>query len=150
MSTKAPIGQIPAPDPTELAEFRRAIRSLYDLQERAIAEGDAATIAEQFYAADAMSFGGDGSPFSGRPAWRAIYDGFVGGFSKMKIDSNQSYVRGDLGWDWAMMTNTAKDGSVSYLALVFLWVRSDGQWICAGNTYAEHVGAPVPWPATAA
>ena len=143
----APIGKIPPADPTELEEFRRQTRALYDLQERAIAAGDVVAITEQFYAADALSFGGDAKAFRDRAGWQSIYQGFVDAFSAMKIDSHQAYVRGDMGWDWGTMTNIAKDGTISHLALVFLWVRdSDGRWMCAGNAYAEHEGGPVNWP----
>ena len=130
-------------NPAELAEFRAATRTLYDLQERAIADGDADLIANAFYAADAVAFGGDGVVFRDRPAWAAIYKSFVEGYSAMRIVSHLPLVRGDAGWDYATMINTAKDGSVTHLAILFLWTRVEGRWICAGNAYAEHSDGPV-------
>lgn len=138
-----PAGAVWQSNPEELAEFRAATRALYDLQERAIADGDADIIANSFFAADAVAFGGDGVVFRDRPSWVAIFKSFVEGFSAMRIVSHYPFVRGDAGWDYATMINTAKDGGVIHLAIVFLWTRVDGRWICAGNAYAHHVDGPV-------
>ena len=66
----APAGTLPSQKETD--NFKRAIRKLYDLKEKAWAAGDAESIVTKFYSADAVSAGeGDPNTMVGREQFRA-------------------------------------------------------------------------------
>jgi ketosteroid isomerase-like protein len=136
----APVGDLPAPDVKELAAFKKEIRALYDLKEKAFAEGNADPIVDRFYAANAVSVGPEGKPAIGRDAFRKEYQEVVQNHT-VKVESVYSYVKGDLGWDWANFHVASKDGKEAPFTFVilFLWAKSGGHWVSAGDAYVTGV-----------
>jgi|SRR6266404_3483226 len=142
---QVPVGSLPRPDAVELAEFKRQTRALYDLTEAAIAAGKIDSLLERFYAADAISFGPDAKVIRGRSQLSGMYEQVAKNISNITITSVHAYVNGNLGWDWANIENTVKDGSKLYVAILFLWIRVSGLWVCGGNTYTESPEKPIAW-----
>src|SRR5690606_26111738 len=133
---RAPVGAIEAPDAAELAAFKKEIRALYDLKEKAFADGDAEAIVNYFYTADAVSVGPDGKPAMGRAAFLENYRPLVERYN-VTVESIRTHVNGDSGWDWTNFHVTSKDGSEPPFTFVilFLWNKIDGKWACPGDMY---------------
>ena len=131
-------------------EFKRAIRELYDVKEKAWARGDAETIVTRFYSEDALSAGeGDPQTLVGRAAFRRAYQQYVKDVPTIRIESVSSYVRGDAGWDWANFYSEPKPDKKSLyppspIRIVFLWAREHGHWICKGDIFVNGKLPPVP------
>lgn len=132
------VGDIPASDPAELTAFRKATKDLYTLKEQAFAEGKADPIVKRFYAKNALSVGVEGKPVEGRAAFDANYQQTVARYNVRVVPYN-TYVKGDAGWDWATFYVTPKDpksGEKPFsFAILFLWTKVDGRWVCAGDMY---------------
>lgn len=131
-----PIGSLKTPDAAVLAAFKKEIRTLYDLKEKAFADGDAEAIVNHFYTADAVTVGPDGKPHTGRAAFLENYKPLVAKYN-VKVESVHTYVQGKSGWDWTNFYVTSKDGSeppFSFIIL-FLWNKIDGKWVCPGDMY---------------
>ncbi len=147
-SAAAPAAPPPAPtsaaqarrqasaDTPELRAFRKSIRALYDLKERAFAAHDAETIVTRFYAPDVISVGEGEGIYIGRDAIRPLYQDVVRN-NHVKIDSLYTYVRGDAGWDWTDFHVEPTDGKTKPFTFVilFLWAREHGRWICKGDFF---------------
>lgn len=146
----ASAGSIPAaparPTPaatSELAAFKKAIRELYDLKERAWAAGDAETIVTRFYAPDAVSIGeGDPTTMVGREQFRATYRQYVKDVTAVRIESVRTVVNGNAGWDWTNFYATvrpkkAKDYPPPLVRVLFLWSKENGRWICKGDVFVN-------------
>lgn len=131
-----PAGALQAPDAVELAAFKKEIRALYDLKEKAFADGDADAIVNHFYAENAVSVGPDGKPMLGRAAFLENYRPLVERYN-VKVESIRTHVQGDSGWDWTNFRVTSKDGSEPPFTFIilFLWNKVDGRWICPGDMY---------------
>jgi ketosteroid isomerase-like protein len=125
-------------DSPELAAFKKAIRAKYDMKEKAFAAGDAATIVEKFYAEDARSVGEGYGVFKGREQLRPLYEQAVKELN-VKVTSRHTVVKGDAGWDWADFYVTPKNPAEKpfNLAILFLWMREHGDWICKGDFYVH-------------
>lgn len=135
-SQQRPIGSLEAPDATSLSKFQKEIRTLYDLKEKAFADGDAEAIVNHFYTADAVTVGPDGKPHMGRAAFLENYKPLVAKYN-VKVESIRTHVQGKSGWDWTNFYVTSKDGSeppFSFIIL-FLWNKVDGKWVCPGDMY---------------
>lgn len=130
------VGAIPAPDAAELAAFKAATRALYDLKEKAFAEGKAEPIVNRFYAANAVSVGPEGKPYEGRAEFLKNYQAVVP-TAKVKVEPIHSYVKGDTGWEWANFHVTPHDPKEKpfTFAILFLWSKVDGNWVAAGDFY---------------
>lgn len=125
-----------APDSPALRAFKRAIRAQYDLKEKAFAAHDAETIVTKFYSPDVISVGEGEGIFVGRDAIRPLYQEVVKD-SRVKIDSVYTFVDGNAGWDWAdFHVMPAKDKPFTF-AILFLWAKVDGQWICKGDFFIK-------------
>lgn len=135
----------PVANATELAEFQRQTRILYDMKEGAIAAGNPDPIVNRFYVDDATTFGPDAKVMRGQEKFRAHYRSFIDGFRRATIRSVRPYVSGDAGWDWADFIATARDGNVIHAAILFLWVKIDGQWACAGDASGISATGGVNW-----
>ena len=104
-STTAPGRALAAPTPTnsmpsesQIDSFKREIRKLYDLKEKAWAAGDAETIVTKFYSADAISVGeGDPDTMVGREQFRATYRQYVKDVTSVRIESVRTVVNGAAG-----------------------------------------------------
>jgi ketosteroid isomerase-like protein len=139
---------------TELAAFKKAIRAKYDLKERAFATHDAETIVTQFYTPDVISVGEGEGIYVGRDQIRPLYQDVVK-TNKVKVESVHTFVRGDAGWDWADFHVYPTDGKTApfTFAILFLWARIDGQWMCKGDFFVNgsvKEGKLTPAPAAAA
>jgi uncharacterized protein (TIGR02246 family) len=142
----------------ELVAFKKAIRELYDLKERAWAAGDAETIVTRFYAPDAVSVGeGDPTTLVGRKQFRATYRKYVKDVTSVRIESVRTVVNGTAGWDWTNFYSTARPEKAqeyppALVRVLFLWSKENGRWVCKGDVFvngkfneplqAEAVSAP--------
>ncbi len=127
-----------APDSRELRAFKAAIRKLYDLKERDFAQGRDDHILGRFYARDAVSVGEGEGISVGTADFKKVYDE-VTRTSHVRVQSVHTFVRGAAGWDWAnfyVTPNDPKDKPFSF-AIVFLWAKEHGRWICKGDAYAK-------------
>ena len=128
----------PAADSPELAAFKKAIRAKYDMKEKAFAAHDAATIVTKFYAEDARSVGEGYGVFKGRAQLWPLYEQAVKELT-VKVTSRYTVVKGDAGWDWADFYVTPVDPAQKpfNLAILFLWMRDHGEWMCKGDFYVH-------------
>lgn len=137
-TTAAAAKRAASTDSPELAAFKKAIRAKYDLKEKAFASHDAETIVTQFYAPDVISVEGgpNGGIYVGRDQIRPLYERVVKD-SLVKVDSVYTYVNGNAGWDWTDFHVRFTDGKTKpfTFALLFLWARENGQWICKGDYF---------------
>ncbi|MEP1469863.1 MAG: nuclear transport factor 2 family protein [Halieaceae bacterium] len=125
-----------ASETTETAAFNSAIRAKYDMKEAAFAANDPEPILTRFYHPDVISTGPDGSTHVGRAEIRPVYEEVIGG--DVRIESYQSFVRGDAGWDWVNfhVTPPAESGEAPFtFKMLFLWEQEDGEWWSHGEMY---------------
>ncbi|HKR87131.1 MAG TPA: nuclear transport factor 2 family protein [Phenylobacterium sp.] len=130
-------GALPPSDPADVAEFRQQADALYRMKEKAFAASDAASVVNGFYAKDAVSFGPDGKPVIGRAEFMEEYERVVKiGF--VKIEPVAHHVGKDAAWEWANFHVTPKNPQEKpfTFAMLFLWAKENGQWVCGGDTYA--------------
>ncbi len=133
----------PVATDAEVAAFKKAIRQLYDLKERAWAAGDAETIVTRFYAPDAISIGeGDPGTMVGREQFRETYRKYVKDVTSVRIESVRTVVNGNAGWDWTNFYATvrpekAKEYPPPLVRVLFLWSREGGHWICKGDVFVN-------------
>jgi hypothetical protein len=120
-------------DSPELTAFKTAIRAKYDLKERSYAAGDASAIVNKFYAAEEITLGRN-HLFIGRSALMPAYEQAVKE-DNVRIESVYTYVKGNAGWDWANFYVTPKNsgGEQRTLAILFLWSKIHGEWMCMGD-----------------
>lgn len=120
----------------ELTAFKQAIRAKYDLKERSFAAHDAETIVTQFYTSDVISVGEGEGIYIGRDQIRPLYQEVVKS-NKVKVESIHTFVKGDAGWDWADFHVYPTDGKTApfTFAILFLWTRVEGQWMCKGDFF---------------
>jgi len=121
---------------TELTAFKKAIRAKYALKERAFANHDADTIVRRFYTPDVISVGQGEGIYVGSEQIRPLYAEVVK-TNKVKVDSIYTFVKGDAGWDWADFHVYPTDGKTApfTFAILFLWTRIDGEWMCKGDFF---------------
>ncbi len=121
----------------ELAQFKAAIRRKYDMKEQAFRDNDPAPILNRFYSEAVISTDPEGNTKVGRAALAPIYDEVIG--SLVKIQSYNSFVRGDAGWDWVNFHVSFPPGVEEEpftFKMLFLWERmDDGQWWSHGEMY---------------
>jgi hypothetical protein len=125
-----------SPDSAELRAFKRAIGAKYALKEKAFAAHDAETIVTRFYSADVISVGEGEGIFIGRDQIRPLYREVVKD-NLVRIDSVYTYVSGNAGWDWADFHVTPAQGEPFTFAILFLWARVNGEWICKGDFFVN-------------
>jgi hypothetical protein len=123
-------------DTAALTAFKKAIREKYDMKEKAFAAHDAETIVTRFYTKDAISAGEGFGIFVGRGQLRPMFAKDVTLY-KVKITSVHTIVRGDAGWDWVDFGVIPLDTKEKpfMLAMLFLWTKIDGEWMCQGDFY---------------
>jgi len=130
-------------DSPALRAFRKAIRAQYDLKERAFAAHDAETIVTKFYAPDVISVGEGEGVFVGRDAIRPLYQQVVKD-NRVRIESMHTFVDGNAGWDWAdFHVMPAADKPFTF-AILFLWTKIDGKWMCKGDFFIKGSFREVP------
>jgi len=126
------------PDSTELAVFKKAVRDKYYMKEKAFATHDAETIVTRFYAKDAISVGEGFGIFIGREQLRPLFAKAVNQYT-VKVTSVHTKVQGNAGWDWAdfgVIPIDPKEKPFT-LAILFLWVKHAGTWMCQGDFYVD-------------
>jgi ketosteroid isomerase-like protein len=130
--------QISPADTAELRAFKAATRALYDLKEKNFAEGRDDDIIGRFYSKDAVSAGQAEGVLVGSAEFKTSYDGVVK-TANVKVVPVYTYVNGDAGWDWANFFVTPKDSREKpfSFAIVFLWAKENGQWVCKGDAYID-------------
>jgi hypothetical protein len=133
-TTAAAAAQAASPATPELLAFKKAIRAKYDLKEKAFAAHDAETIVTRFYSADVISVGEGEGIYIGRDQIRPLYQKVVQD-NTVKIDSVYTYVSGNAGWDWADFHVQPAKGEPFTFAILFLWARVDGEWMCKGDVF---------------
>jgi uncharacterized protein (TIGR02246 family) len=139
----APAASAAAASDRQLSSFKKAIRELYDVKEKAWAAGDAETIVTKFYSVDALSVGeGDPATIVGRDALRKAYLQYVKDVPYVRIESVRTVVNGDAGWDWTNFYHTPKAGKEkdyppSPLRILFVFSKENGTWICKGEAYVN-------------
>src|SRR5882672_9531280 len=123
-------------DAAALAAFKKAIRQKYDMKEKAFAGHDSEIIVTHFYTRDAISAGQGFGIFVGRDELRPMFAKDVTLY-KVKINSVHTIVRGDAGWDWVDFGVVPLDTKEKpfMLAMLFLWTKIDGEWMCQGDFY---------------
>jgi uncharacterized protein (TIGR02246 family) len=132
-----------SPSRRDTDNFKRAIRSLYDLKETAWAAGDAESIVTKFYSADAISAGeGDPNTMVGREQFRTAYRQYVKDVPTVHIESVRTYVNGNAGWAWANFYSNPKPDKKSLyppspIRILFTWAKEHGQWICKGDIFVD-------------
>lgn len=120
----------------EMADFKAAIRAKYDLKEQAFADGEAEPIASGFYSADAISVDHEGVTHRGRVQLRSMYEQLTK-TATVKVESVETRVKGDMGWDWANFHVTPNAPGVEPFSfkILFLWEKTDGEWWSAGDMF---------------
>lgn len=131
---------VPAKESAELAAFKKAIRSQYDLKERAWAAGDHEGLVKGFYARNAFT-AAEGAPEEfavGTSEFLAMYKTYLADTTKVRIESIYTKVNGNMGWDWTNFYAEVKPAKVkdyppSPVRILFLWEKIDGKWMCTGD-----------------
>lgn len=121
---------------TELDDFQRQIRAKYDMKEAAFAANDPAPILTRFYSPDVISTGPDGHTHVGRDELYRVYEEVIA--SDVRIESYQSFVNRDAGWDWVNfhVTPPKESGQAPFtFKMLFLWERIEGEWWSHGEMY---------------
>jgi ketosteroid isomerase-like protein len=151
-SARAATANLPAS--AELTAFKKAIRAKYALKEQAFANHDAEAIVRQFYSPDVISVGQGEGIYIGSEQILPLYQEVVK-TNKVKVDSIYTFVKGDAGWDWADFHVYPTDGKTApfTFAILFLWTRIDGEWMCKGDFFVtgslkDGKLAPPPQPAS--
>ena len=136
LAAPAPVGNLPAPTKAVADDFRRQVDALYRMKEQAFADLDADKIVEQFYSADAITFGPEGKPVIGREAFREDYRNVVK-IANVKVEPISSHVGADAAWEWVNFRATPRDASQKPFTFIMLFVfaKKDGKWISGGDAY---------------
>mgnify|MGYP001156845231 CR=1 FL=1 len=119
-----------------LAEFQKAIREKYDMKEQAFRDNDPEPILTRFYSEDVISTDPEGHTHMGRESLRPIYEEVIA--SLVRIESFNTFVNGDAGWDWVNFYVTFPpeiDAEPFTFKMLFLWERIDGEWWSHGEMY---------------
>ncbi len=135
-------GQVDTGQPAneELAAFKAAIRAKYDLKEEAFRNNDVEPIINRFYSERVISVDPEGNSHTGRDGIRPVYEEVIGSF--VAIESYESFVNGDAGWDWVnfhvSFPPEAEMEPFSF-KMLFLWEKIDGEWWSHGEMYVPGV-----------
>lgn len=119
-----------------LTAFRAATRAKYDMKEQAFRDNDVEPIINNFYSPRVISVDPEGNTHIGREGIRPVYEEVIG--SLVSIESYQSFVNGDAGWDWVNFHVSFPPGVEAEpfsFKMLFLWERIEGEWWSHGEMY---------------
>lgn len=133
---EAPVGNLPEPSEKIAAVFRQQVDALYRMKEKAFAAQDADKIVEQFYSADAITFGPEGKPVIGREGFRADYKNVVK-VADVKVEPISNHIGTDAAWEWVNFRAFPRDTAQKPFTFIMLFVfaKKDGKWISGGDAY---------------
>ena len=125
----------PADTQADLAAFKAAIRTKYDLKEAAFKAHDPLPIVNQFYSEDVISVGPGPGWTRGRKALLEEYKQHM--TSTVRIESVYTHVNGNNGLDYANFYITPDDKNVKPFSfqILFLWEKRNGEWWCIGDNF---------------
>lgn len=131
-----PAGNLVQAPKATVEDFRRQIDALYRMKEKAFADEDADKIVEQFYSADAVTFGPEGKPIVGREGFRADYRNVVK-IANVRVEPVYTHVGTDAAWEWVNFRATPKDAAQKPFTFIMLFVfaKKDGKWVSGGDAY---------------
>ena len=120
---------------SKLDAFKKVIRAKYDLKQEAFANNDPKYILEKFYASDVISTGPDGVTHEGTEGIRPVYEEVIA--ARVYIESYNTHVNGNAGWDWANFHVYTPDPAVAPFTfkMLFLWEKIKGVWMSKGEMY---------------
>lgn len=135
-ATDAPVGNLVQAPKAIADDFRSQVDALYRMKEKAFANEDADKIVEQFYSADAITFGPEGKPVVGRPGFRDDYRNIVK-IANVRVEPVHTHVGTDAAWEWVNFRATPKDASQKPFTFIMLFVfaKQDGKWVSGGDAY---------------
>lgn len=119
-----------------LTAFKAATRAKYDMKEQAFRDNDVEPIINNFYSPRVISVDPEGNTHIGREGIRPVYEEVIG--SLVSIESYQSFVNGDAGWDWVNFHVSFPQGVEAdpfSFKMLFLWERIEGEWWSHGEMY---------------
>ena len=120
----------------ELAAFKAAIRTKYDMKEQAFRDNDPEPIINRFYSDRVISTDNEGGTHIGRDGIRPVYEEVIGAF--VRIESFDTFVNGDAGWDWVnfhVSFPPEAEMEPFTFKMLFLWENIDGEWWSHGEMY---------------
>jgi ketosteroid isomerase-like protein len=124
------------PASEELVAFKEATRAKYDLKQEAFRNNDVEPIINHFYSPRVISVDPEGNTHIGRDGIRPVYEEVIG--SLVNIESFQSFVNGDAGWDWVnfhVSFPPGVDAEPFSFKMLFLWEKIEGEWWSHGEMY---------------
>ena len=124
----------------ELGAFKKAIRSQYDLKEKAWAAKYYKGLVTGFYSPQAFT-AAEGEPkffAQGTVQFLELYKTYLADTNRIRIESVHTYVNGNMGWDWTnfhadVKPEKVKDYPPSPVRILFVWEKINGKWLCAGD-----------------
>jgi len=123
-------------DSVALEAFKLATRAKDDMKEAAFRANDIEPIINNFYSERVISVDSEGAVHLGRAGIRPVYEQVIG--SLVAIESYQSFVNGNAGWDWVNFhVSFPPEAAMDPFSfkMLFLWENMEGEWWSHGEMY---------------
>lgn len=121
----------------ELAAFKKATQSKYNVMERGFEIGDLDTIVS-IYTSDGLVSTGEGfDVFLDRDSLIQSFSPFLS--YTVKVNPIYSNVKGDLGYQWCnfYMYEKGTNNQPEKYKFLFLWEKINGEWYVKGDMYVR-------------